>query len=56
MSPCVSQVAEVTDYLRLKKLNLKQMLQRLAIALAQSKVGKWNTANHVFFVLRKRNY
>ena len=46
----------------LKILTSKQMLQRLPIALKQVKACntsenyRLNQANHMFFVLRKRNY
>ena len=45
----------------LKLLTTKQMLQRLLIALAQVKTGntsknlKWNSSNHMSFLLGKRN-
>ena len=40
----------------LKMVTLKQLLQRLPIALAQAKAPtKWNKSNYVFFVWSKRN-
>ena len=41
----------------LKILTLKQMLQRLPIALAKVKTGnKWDQTNCLFFVSIKRNH